>query len=404
MITFVRQSLLLAGKDTRIFFKDRFAVVFAFAFPLLFTLGFTLALGGILSDDEPLEITLVTHEEGDDSLSRVIIDGLVAGETFTVNELDYDAARRELEAGKLSGFIAFSSGFSTGFTNSLMSGDGTAVLEVVTNPDAPEDAAALEAVANTIARQLSIVQLMLLSVAHLPPEADPDTAMQRPPDFSDPSLTQLFSFSEEQVGERERPNASNFTLSGYLTMFIFFAAALSAEAIARERKNQTLERLLTNGVLRESIIFGKFLMGAYRGVMQVVVLWGVGIVAFGIDLGSSPLAVILVSLAIVFTSSAFGVMLAALVRTAEGASSAGVLASLVLAPLGGSWWPLFITPDWMQALGKLTPHGWANTAFNNLMLFGADFGDVVMNMVAVAAFGFVFLIVAFTRFRLSDVS
>lgn len=399
-MTFVRQSLLLASKDTRIFFRDRFAVVFAFAFPLLFTLGFTLALGGILSDDEPLEITLVTREEGEGSLSREIIDGLAAGETFTVNELDYETARREVEAGALSGFIAFSSGF----TDSLTGGDRTAVLEVVTNPNDPEDAAALEAVANTIARQVSNAQLAVLSVARLAPEADPVTAMQRLPDFADPALTQLVSFPEEQVGERERPNASNFTLSGYLTMFIFFAAALSAEAIARERRNQTLERLLTNGVLRESIIFGKFLMGTYRGVMQVVVLWGVGIVAFGIDLGSSPLAVILISLAVVFTSSAFGVMLAALVRTAEGASSAGVLASLVLAPLGGSWWPLFITPDWMQALGKLTPHGWANTAFNNLMLFDAGFGDVVMNMVAVAAFGFVFLIVAFTRFRLSDVS
>ena len=400
-MTFVRQSLLLAGKDTRIFFKDRFAVVFAFAFPLLFTLGFTLALGGILSDDEPLKITVVTREEeGEGSLSRQIIDGFAAGDTFTVNELDYETARREVETGALSGFIAF----SVGFTDSLMSGDGTAVLEVVTNPDDPENAAALEAVANTIARQVSNAQLAVLSVTLLPPEADPVTAMQRLPDFADPASTQLVSFPEEQVGERERPNASNFTLSGYLTMFIFFAAALSAEAIARERKNQTLERLLTNGVLRESIIFGKFLMGTYRGVTQVVVLWGVGIVAFGIDMGSSPLAVILVSLAIVFTSSAFGVMLAALVRTAEGASSAGVLASLVLAPLGGSWWPLFITPDWMQALGKLTPHGWANTAFNSLMLFDADFGDVVMNMVAVAAFGVVFLIVAFTRFRLSDVS
>jgi ABC-2 type transport system permease protein len=399
-MTFVRQSLLLANKDTKIFFRDRFAVVFAFAFPLLFTLGFTLALGGILSGDEPLEITLVTREQRDDSLSRVIIDGLAAEDTFTVNELDYDAARREVEVGALPGFIAF----SAGFTDSLTGGVGPAVLEVVTNPDDPEDAAVLQAVANTIARQVSNAQLAVLSVARLAPEVDTAVAMQRLPDFADPALTQLVSFPEEQVGDIERPNASNFTLSGYLTMFIFFAAALSAEAIARERRNQTLERLLTNGVLRESIIFGKFLMGTYRGVMQVVVLWGVGIVAFGIDLGSSPLAVILISLVVVFTSSAFGVMLAALVRTAEGASSAGVLASLVLAPLGGSWWPLFITPDWMQALGKLTPHGWANTAFNNLMLFDADFGDVVMNMVAVAAFGFVFLIVAFTRFRLSDVS
>ena len=400
--TFIRQSLLLASKDTKIFFRDRFAVVFAFAFPLLFTLGFTLALGGILSDDESLQVTLVTREEGKDSLSRQIIDGLSASDTFAVNEMAYDTARREVEAGTLPGFIAFPSRFTESLAG--VGGNNTAVLEVVTNADDPEDAAALEALAHTIARQVSDTQLAFLSLSMLPTEVDKEAAMLRLSELGDFSSKQLVTFPEEQVGDRERPNASNFTLSGYLTMFIFFAAALSAEAIARERRNQTLERLLTNGVRRESIILGKFLTGTYRGVMQVVVLWGVGIVAFGIDLGSSPLAVILISLAIVFTSSSFGVMLAALVRTAEGASSAGVLVSLVLAPLGGSWWPLFITPDWMQALGKLTPHGWANTAFNNLMLFHADFGDVVINIVAVAAFGVVFLIVAFTRFRLSDVS
>ena len=402
MRTFIRQSLLLASKDTKIFFRDRFAVVFAFAFPLLFTLGFTLALGGILSDDESLQVTLVTREEGKDSLSRQIIDGLSASDTFAVNEMAYDTARREVEAGTLPGFIAFPSRFTESLAG--VGGNNTAVLEVVTNADDPEDAAALEALAHTIARQVSDTQLAFLSLSMLPTEVDKEAAMLRLSELGDFSSKQLVTFPEEQVGDRERPNASNFTLSGYLTMFIFFAAALSAEAIARERRNQTLERLLTNGVRRESIILGKFLTGTYRGVMQVVVLWGVGIVAFGIDLGSSPLAVILISLAIVFTSSSFGVMLAALVRTAEGASSAGVLVSLVLAPLGGSWWPLFITPDWMQALGKLTPHGWANTAFNNLMLFHADFGDVVINIVAVAAFGVVFLIVAFTRFRLSDVS
>ena len=402
MSTFIRQSLILASKDTKIFFRDRFAVVFAFAFPLLFTLGFTLALGSILPEGEPREVTVATREEGDISLSRQIINGLSEDETFTVSELDYETARREVEAGTLSGFIAFPSGF----TESLSSpgGGATAELEVVTIADDPEGAAALEAIANSIVRRVSNAQLVVLSLSLLPEGVGQAAAMQRLPDSSDFSTTQLVSFPEEQVGDIDRPNASNFTLSGYLTMFIFFAAALSAEAIARERRNQTLERLLTNGVLRESIIFGKFLMGTYRGVMQVVVLWGVGVVAFSIDLGSSPLAVTLVSLAVVFTSSAFGVMLAALVRTAEGASSAGVLASLVLAPLGGSWWPLFITPEWMQALAKLTPHGWANTAFNNLMLFNADFGDVVINMLAVAAFGVVFLIVAFTRFRLSDVS
>ena len=139
MRTFIRQSLLLASKDTKIFFRDRFAVVFAFAFPLLFTLGFTLALGGILSGDEPLEVTLTTQEEGEDSLSRKIIDGLAEAETFTVNEMAHETARREVEAGRLPGFIAFPSRFTESLAG--VGGGNTAVLEVVTNADDPEDAA-----------------------------------------------------------------------------------------------------------------------------------------------------------------------------------------------------------------------------------------------------------------------
>ena len=78
-----------------------------------------------------------------------------------------------------------------------------------------------------------------------------------------------------------------------------------------------------------------------------------------------------------------------------------MLPSLVLAPVGGCWWPLFITPEWMQTLALITPHGWANSAFNKLMLFGAAGGDVVLEMAAVAAFGLGFLAIALARFRLS---
>ena len=58
-------------------------------------------------------------------------------------------------------------------------------------------------------------------------------------------------------------------------------------------------------------------------------------------------------------------------------------------------------PEWMQSLAKLTPHGWANGAFNKLMLFGAEFGDVSQEMIALPAFGVAFLAIALWRFRLS---
>ena len=55
----------------------------------------------------------------------------------------------------------------------------------------------------------------------------------------------------------------------------------------------------------------------------------------------------------------------------------------------------------MQSLAKLTPHGWANTAFNKLMLFGAESGDVLTEMGMLALFAAAFLAVTLWRFRLS---
>ena len=134
-----------------------------------------------------------------------------------------------------------------------------------------------------------------------------------------------------------------------------------------------------------------------------MIFWTVGILVFKIDLGLSPAAVILLSILMVIMSSAFAIMLATLVKTQRSASSIAVLTSLVLAPLGGCWWPLFITPKWMQFIAKITPHGWATTGFNKLMVFGADFGAVVPEMLALAGFALVFGIIAIWRFRTSAV-
>ena len=102
-------------------------------------------------------------------------------------------------------------------------------------------------------------------------------------------------------------------------------------------------------------------------------------------------------------SSSFGVLIASFIQEARSASTAGVLASLTLAPIGGCWWPLFITPDWMQNLAKITPHGWANTGFNKLMLFGAEFDDVTTEILALVMFAVLFAAVALWRFRTSSV-
>ena len=393
MASILRQSLLIAGKDTKSFFKDRFAVGFSFLFPFLFVIGFSLALSGQGPTDSQLIITAASQEES--GLSHEILNELSQSDEGAIRVIEYSAALAELESGDIKGFVAFPADFTQG----IFSGRPV-VLEVVVGAGSIEAKAALTGFARSIAGNVSVVGNALGAIQEI--AAGNQAAVQNA------NMTSLMrgpapviGFEVERVGDVRPFKASNFTLPGYLTMFVFFAAALSAEGIARERQTHTLERLISNGTRRESIILGKFTGTLYRGVMQLVVMWTVGIFAFKIDLGVSPAAVVLLSILMTLAAAAFGVLLASLVKDVKTAAAAGVLVSLTLAPLGGSWWPLFITPQWMQSLAKLTPHGWANGGFNKLMLFGAEFGDVTQEMIALAAFAAVFLAVALWRFRVS---
>ena len=392
MNTVARQSLLLAWKDTRIFFRDRAALAFAFLLPFVFVIGFSLALRGAGPENEPLQFIVVT-EDVDFGLSYRAVTTMVEAGEGRIDGMNYKDAIAAVEAGEIDGFVLF----PPDFTPRLVSGE-TASLEVIVGDIPPADEAALRGFAQEIASRFSEGQATVNSVIALGyPEKASAVRRELLSDTSGPAI----GLQVEQVGEIAPFNASNFTLPGYLTMFVFFTAAMGAEALARERQTHTLERLMANGARRESLILGKFLAGAIIGVTQVAVMWIVGSLAFNIDLGASPFAVILLSLLMVVASAAFGVLLASFVGNVRTASAAGVLTSLVLAPIGGSWWPLFITPPFMQSLARLTPHGWANGGLNKLMLFGAGFADVLPEMAALAVFAAVFLSIALWRFRLA---
>ena len=397
MAVVLRQAFLIAGKDTRIFFKDKFAMAFAFLFPFIFIVGWSAALSGQVQRDEPLEITLVTQE--DEGISLSVIEELAQSTYADVSTMSYDEALAALQDGEIGGFLVFPGDF----TASIVGGASTS-LEVVVSDDNPDAEAALSGFAQEVAGRFTETHIAARAASALAPppsgsQQEPAEPEDRVAEESRSDLAPAVALELETVGDVVPFRPSNFTLPAYLTMFVFFSAALSAETIARERQNQTLERLISNGTRRESIVLGKFIGTGYRAAAQLVVMWLAGVLIFDIYLGVAPAAVIAISVLMALASAGFGVLLASFVRSVQAAGSAGVLASLVLAPIGGCWWPLFIAPQWMQSLARLTPHGWANVGFNKLMLFGAEAGEVTQELGALAAFGAVFLLLALWRFR-----
>ena len=381
-----RRVLTVAGKDLLRLRRDRFGIAFALGFPAAFSVAFFFMLGPILSDvaedAPPPTITLASEEIEPWAISRQLIAALgeTESEEFQFAAIDPAAARAGFDSGELAGYIAFPEDFSEG----IISGAGSRI-RVFAGPD-PQEQAALESFANSLAGQFQLQAALAGTLAPVvPPLAALEGAAPR--------------FDNIDVGRIEPPNAADTTVPGYVVMFVFMAAAFTASEMARERKAGTLARMVTAGAAPTQIIFGRYIAAAVLGVLQIAVLGVFGVVAFGMDLGQSPAATVAVGLLMVLVSAAFGIMLASLVRTERAATPAAVLASLVAAPLGGCWWPLYIVPDWMRSLALVTPHGWATTAFNRLMLFGGEFSSVGGELIALAGFAIAFGAIAAWRFR-----
>jgi ABC-2 type transport system permease protein len=409
---------LIALKDLKIFVKDRAAVFFFIIFPFMFILMFYfLNLGAAV--DERLTYHLVTREAAGGLSYQIIgametkdVSQLDPGDPVFVWGKDYDEAYQRVEEGELSGFIAFPADFTEG----VETGQG-AQLEVVVDAGAIDARAALNGIAASIASQVGGTRVaisagvtLLVEEGIIPP--DDESINQAAGQLFDEILAaqseaggqlSIIKFDTERVGDVEAGNPADYVIPGYLVMFVFFAAATTAETIVRERQNNTLERLLASSVSKSTILGGVYTGTALRGFIQIIIFWGVGILAFHVDLGQSPLAVIVLSLLMVVMSSAFAVMLATLAKTQRSAGSMAVVTALILAPLGGCWWPLFILPEWLQTVAKISPHAWANHGFNQLMLFGADFGAVVPDMLALVVFTVIFGVIAIWRFRTSAV-
>jgi ABC-2 type transport system permease protein len=402
----------LTVKDLKIFTSDRAALFFSILFPFLFVVLFNFVMKGVGSEDSRLQLNLATLEPSTGISYQIIaeletkdVSALKPGEPQIVWLKDYEQAKKDVEDKKLTGFIAFPENFS----EAVLMGYGTQ-LEVIYNPSNPQAIAALEGMAQSIASEIGIQHVvndtvigLLVEQELVSPGVSGDLAQSiRALLFGQTGSTSespMISFTTEKVGEVEAINPSNFVIPGYLVMFVFMTASFAAAQITKERQNHTLERIMSTSASRSTIIGGIYTSTVAKGAIQMVIFWGVGVFIFKIDLGVAPAAVFIISLLMLLTGSAFGVMLSTFVKTERSASSIGVLASLIMAPLGGCWWPLFITPRWMQNIAKITPHAWANNAFNKLLVFGADFNAVIPEMLVLIAFGIVFGTIAILKFR-----
>jgi ABC-type multidrug transport system permease subunit len=152
------------------------------------------------------------------------------------------------------------------------------------------------------------------------------------------------------------------------TMLVLFTSG--AIMLVVERQQGLLRRLASAPISRSSVVLGKWTARVALGLVQLAFAMVLGSVLFRVDWGQSVPMVFAVLVGWAGLNASLALLLGSVARTIGQTIGIGVLCSLALAALGGCWWPIEITPSWMQTLALALPTGWTMDALHQLVNFG----------------------------------
>jgi ABC-2 type transport system permease protein len=327
--------LAVFRKDLRIFFRDRSALVFSLLMPILVIT--VIASGLFHGDDGPKLLVPVVNED----------QGPVAG-TF-LKLLGEHADVRPVTRAEAEHLVrdtheaAAAIVFPPQLSKQYLQGRSSEIL-LLTDPASGSD--------------LQGVKVLLLLM-------DKEAAA-----LADPFAEDKITLREDNLtGNRLSVTVFEQRVPGFALMFVLLAVIFGTSmSMHDERDWGTLSRLLVAPGGFTRILLGKLAARFVVGVVQMLVLLVWAHFVFGVSLGSSPLAMLLLTLASVFAVVAAGMLVAGLARSREQTLPLGLSLVMALSALGGLWWPQSAQPDWISRISPAVFTTWSMRGLNDLIL------------------------------------
>jgi ABC-type multidrug transport system permease subunit len=202
------------------------------------------------------------------------------------------------------------------------------------------------------------------------------------------------------AGRKPAPSGFSFSLPGNMVMYVMMNLLIfGGVAVTRERQHGIVRRLACNPLTRGQVVGGKILGLILLGGVQVVVFLLAGRFFFGVNLGANLPAVLLTLFVYSWVAASLGVLVGSVIQAEDKVIGLCVMASLLMACLGGCWWPLEIGPPILKTIAHCLPTGWALDALHQLISFGGGLADAGKPLAVLAAFGATANVLAARLFR-----
>jgi ABC-type multidrug transport system permease subunit len=351
-------------KDLRLVARDRSAFAFLLAVPIVVI----LVVAGSNSGDGTRSIVFPVVNEDQGPVATALIR--VFSQHLQVREVDRATAQQLVAVrNKAPAALILPAGMSKRYLT-----EKPTSIELLTDP------AQWEA--------LQAIKVVLLL-------ADREAAT-----LGDPFSQELLHLKERSItSDRLSFSGLDQDLPGFSLMFVLLTMVFTVSISLREEEVWgTSARLSVAPMPGWAVLGGKLLARIVIGIAQLTVLLLFAHFVYGLPLGRSPLALLIVAAAVVFSMACFALIVAGLARTREQAIPVGMSAVFLLAALGGLWWPFFHQPEWMQTIGNGAMTTWSMFAIQDVMLRERSLAQVSGKIIFLLAYGVASFVIGLSLF------
>jgi ABC-2 type transport system permease protein len=198
------------------------------------------------------------------------------------------------------------------------------------------------------------------------------------------------------------PSGFDHSIPGTTVQFIMMMVIIyGGITVMEDRKKGVLARMLFSPLSPGDVFLAKLAGRWAMGMVQALMLIAVGKLFFHLDLGSLPLALLVLAV-FALAMAALSVFIGTICAREDLIVGLAVLLANIFAGLGGCWWPNEIVTPAVRAVARISPAYWAMDALHKLRFFQGGFADILPHLEILLALAVVLTAVAGRVFRIQD--
>lgn len=352
--------------DVKMLCRNRQALFWSLAFPLMFTVIFGFFFGGETTNLGNL--VLVNNSKTE--LAKSFETALDKADIFKISKsTDLGAAKNDLKTNKIVGIIEIPKNFGAQIP------DAPTKIKITYDPANAQTNQVLTGFAENFFTQIN---------------------------FKIQNAKQIYGVEEEKTTTKNL-TYFDFVLTGLIGMALMNASIQGvAIAISKYREDKILKRITTTPLKTWKFIMAEILSRLILNFIQVSLILVIGHYFFSAHIYGSILIIYALAILGAFLFQAMGFVIATMSKTTDAAQGMAMSITIPMMFLAGVFFPIDQLPKWLSSVVQYLPLApllrmLRQTALENLSPFTNP-----TNMIIVLAWILGCLLISLFRFRLAD--